>query len=73
MFAHGQSSFLNPQKYSEKKGLLDNGYSSTTELDPSPNKVDGVTIGFEELTLDVLIVCGRPYCISGTTNFSSTG
>ncbi|KAJ8703362.1 hypothetical protein PTI98_001989 [Pleurotus ostreatus] len=55
MFAHGQSSFLKPQKCSEKKGLLDNGYSSTTELDPSPNKVDGVTIGFEELTLDVLI------------------
>ncbi|KAF7437434.1 hypothetical protein PC9H_004273 [Pleurotus ostreatus] len=49
------SSFLKPQKCSEKKGLLDNGYSSTTELDPSPNKVDGVTIGFEELTLDVLI------------------
>ncbi|KAF4605805.1 hypothetical protein EYR40_004595 [Pleurotus pulmonarius] len=55
MFAHGQSSFLSPQKYSEKKGLPDNGYSSTTGLDPSANKVDGVTIGFEELTLDVLM------------------
>ncbi|KAF4584596.1 hypothetical protein EYR38_001825 [Pleurotus pulmonarius] len=46
---------LHPQKYSEKKGLPDNGYSSTTGLDPSANKVDGVTIGFEELTLDVLM------------------
>ncbi|KAF4566562.1 hypothetical protein EYR36_011993 [Pleurotus pulmonarius] len=55
MFAHGQSSFLSPQKSSEKKGLLNDGYSSTTGLDPSANEVDGVTIGFEELTLDVLM------------------
>ncbi len=74
MFAHGQSSFLSPQKYSEKKGLLDDGYSSTTGLDPSANKVDGVTIGFEELTLDVLMVCDKQDTLrSSLTHFNFAG
>ncbi|KAG5220609.1 membrane protein [Salix suchowensis] len=55
MFAHEQPAHLSLKEDNEKAEL---GHASTKELDPSPNKVDGVTIGFEELTLDVLMVRG---------------
>ncbi|KAJ8703361.1 hypothetical protein PTI98_001988 [Pleurotus ostreatus] len=52
MFAHEQSVPLSLKDDNEK---AEPGHASTKALDPSPNKVDGVTIGFEELTLDVLM------------------
>ncbi|KAF4566563.1 hypothetical protein EYR36_011994 [Pleurotus pulmonarius] len=50
MFAHEQPA---PLSLKEDNAVL--RQESVKELDPSPNKVDGVTIGFEELTLDVLM------------------
>lgn len=55
MFAHVQPAPISLKEDNDKAEL---GHASTKELDPSPNKVDGVTIGFEELTLDVLMVRG---------------
>lgn len=72
MFAHEQPAPFSLKEDNEKALL---GRASTKELDPSPNKVDGVTIGFEELTLDVLMVrdrVGGPRC-AWITHFVTTG
>ena len=47
-----------PQSDPDEEKEEDEESSLTVEeLDYSPEKVDGSSIGFEELTLDVLMVC----------------